>query len=521
MKFAVIAAGEGSRLSQEGVETPKPLIRVGGEPMIDRLCRIFVNNGATEIIVVVNEESRLVREHLEQLPLPVPLRVVVRTTQSSMHSFHAVAPYLKGEAFCLTTVDTVFREKDFASYIRYFNRSEVDGCMAVTSFVDDEKPLFVETDAYNRIVGFHDEGDGGKSYVSGGIYCLRPKALDVLDDCVSGGLSRMRNYQRRLVEEGLQLMAFPFDKIVDVDHKEDIRKANAFLREKALVFPVRVVGVSRGSQYSPNLVGDDAAILEAVARKLSANRCLVEVYSEADFVENRVSCDVLFSMARDYRTLLRLQELERDGACVVNSGFGIANCIRLSMTEILIRNGIPHPASRVIWPGEPFPQDIPFPCWVKRGDSSALVKEDVSFIRNREEAERLLSRFDRRGIRVAVVNEHLPGDVVKFYGVQGTGFFHWFYPSMTGHTKFGLEAVNGEAKGFAFSVEKLKQYADKAALALKVPVYGGDCVIGEDGTIRIFDFNDWPSFAPCREEAAEHIATYILKKISRLNEEDL
>ena len=42
---------------------------------------------------------------------------------------------------------------------------------------------------------------------------------------------------------------------------------------------------------------------------------------------------------------------------------------------------------------------------------------------------------------------------------------------------------------------------------LNVPVYGGDCVVSEDGSIRIIDFNDWPSFAPCREEAGFYIAT--------------
>ncbi|EJW94426.1 protein containing Nucleotidyl transferase domain protein, partial [gut metagenome] len=54
MKYAIIAAGEGSRLQQEGVNLPKPLVRIGGESMIDRLIRIFRNNGAEEICIIVN-----------------------------------------------------------------------------------------------------------------------------------------------------------------------------------------------------------------------------------------------------------------------------------------------------------------------------------------------------------------------------------------------------------------------------------------------------------------------------------
>ena len=50
MKFAIIAAGEGSRLAQEGVEEPTPLVSVCDQPMIERLMRIFVDCGASEIV---------------------------------------------------------------------------------------------------------------------------------------------------------------------------------------------------------------------------------------------------------------------------------------------------------------------------------------------------------------------------------------------------------------------------------------------------------------------------------------
>ena len=144
MKFAIIAAGEGSRLAQEGVEEPKPLVSVCGQPMIERLMRIFVDCGASEIVVIINEQSTSVHRYLKSLDLPVPLKIIVKTTPSSMHSLHALSPYLRGERFCLTTVDTIFREEEFKKYIRHFERvKDIDGCMAVTPYVDDEKPLWV------------------------------------------------------------------------------------------------------------------------------------------------------------------------------------------------------------------------------------------------------------------------------------------------------------------------------------------------------------------------------------------
>ena len=101
--------------------------------------------------------------------------------------------------------------------------------MAVTAYVDDEKPLWVETGEGMDIVAFRDTPWSGAKYVSGGIYGLRPEAAVVLDDCVEQGVSRMRNYQRALVEAGLGVFAYPMGKVLDVDHASDIEAARAFL----------------------------------------------------------------------------------------------------------------------------------------------------------------------------------------------------------------------------------------------------------------------------------------------------
>ena len=231
MKFAIIAAGEGSRLSQEGVTLPKPLVRIGGEAMIDRLLRIFAANDADEIVVIVNRLHPETEHHLRLLQAGSwrgRLRIVVKTTPSSMHSFCEISPFLSDAPFCLTTVDTIFREEEFADYIEQFRRSTADGLMAVTDFIDDEKPLYVGTDNDLNITGFFDENKDCQ-YISGGIYCLQPQAIETLRRCVASGQSRMRNFQRQLVKDGLALRAHVFSKILDVDHATDIRKAESFL----------------------------------------------------------------------------------------------------------------------------------------------------------------------------------------------------------------------------------------------------------------------------------------------------
>lgn len=230
MKYAIIAAGEGSRLVQEGVALPKPLVNLNGMPMIRRLIDIFLDCDAEEISVIVNEQMTEVRAYLENLKLPVPLRLTVKSTPSSMHSFYEVSRTFTGGKFILTTVDTIFLEDEFRRYARAFADDDTrDGYMAVTSFIDDEKPLYIDVDSDMRITAFLDKPFDGVKYISGGIYGLSHKALPVLEKCMSQGMSRMRNYQRALVEAGLDLRAWPFGKIIDVDHAGDIATACHFI----------------------------------------------------------------------------------------------------------------------------------------------------------------------------------------------------------------------------------------------------------------------------------------------------
>ncbi len=230
MNYAIIAAGEGSRLAQEGIAKPKPLVELQGEPMIGRLINIMLRCNAESISIIVNEHMTEVRNYLENLELPVPLNLVVKTTPSSMHSLWHLSRAIPQGKFCLTTVDTIFREQDFKGYIDAFETDDNhDGMWAVTPFVDDEKPLWVDVDDEMNITAFRDKPWDGATYVSGGVYAMTDKAFTVLDQCIEQGISRMRNFQRALVEAGFNLQAYSIDKIVDVDHADDIATAEEFL----------------------------------------------------------------------------------------------------------------------------------------------------------------------------------------------------------------------------------------------------------------------------------------------------
>ena len=273
----------------------------------------------------------------------------------------------------------------------------------------------------------------------------------------------------------------------------------------------------RAGAYSPNHIGNDAAIFNAAADQLRKRGCEVTVYSEEQFRNSEITEEVVLNMCREQESIRKLISLEERGRLVINSGYGIENCTRERMTRILLGNGIPYPESLIVNTNEDVRRELEHAgfgaCWIKRGDFHAMHKEDVSYCRHIQEAQEVLHEYFYRGIGRAVINRHLVGDLIKFYGVSGQPFFHWFYPFDEGHSKYGYEAVNGKSQGFDFDLDGLKAMCQRASEIMDVRIYGGDCIVDADGTVRIIDFNDWPSFAPCRAEGSVAIAKCVLKAI--------
>lgn len=237
LDFGIIAAGDGNRIKEEGSIMPKPLVAIEGAPMIGRLIKIMEDCGAASISIIVNSDMPEVLKFLEELTpsLQCELKFKSAKTPSSMHTFHELLQLMKPTGkFVVTTVDTIFRKDDFMNYVKYFENAphDIDGVMGVTTFIDDEKPLYVEVEGRHRIVAYKDEPFEGVKYVSAGIYGLQTSAFPVLQTCIDLKLNRMRNFQRKLLDAGLNLDAFDLGKVLDVDHLKDIEKANSFLEEK-------------------------------------------------------------------------------------------------------------------------------------------------------------------------------------------------------------------------------------------------------------------------------------------------
>jgi hypothetical protein len=157
------------------------------------------------------------------------------------------------------------------------------------------------------------------------------------------------------------------------------------------------------------------------------------------------------------------------------------------------------------------------PCWIKRGDVHATQEGDVSYAEGRDALAERLSILASRGITHAVVQDHAPGDLIKFYGVSGLpeengagpanpprpSWFQWFY-----HRDQTLHR-------YGFDEDALAAAASLAAGALGLDVYGGDAIVSPEGALCIIDLNAWPSFALFRDVASTRIAALLAARFVR------
>ncbi|MBQ6193891.1 MAG: hypothetical protein IJK43_05655 [Prevotella sp.] len=289
---------------------------------------------------------------------------------------------------------------------------------------------------------------------------------------------------------------------------------------------MKLIAVRRDDRFSPNSVEKDRLILEAACNNVcrhfeqQGEPCALRWVDEAELTTHD-DADLYLSMARLPEALSILEGFEQQGRRIINTPQGVRNCQRVFLEKIM-RNA--HIAMPPAYNGEGL-------AWLKRGDAAAQSKDDVCFCKDAESLNEAIARFKARGISDYVVSPHVEGDVVKFYGVSdlhsteepgsdplpfrdglGIGFFRYYYPTDDGLTKFGDEtARNGEAHHYAFDVSALQSEVERLARLVGIEVYGGDAIIDRDGHFYIIDFNDWPSFSRCRDEAAEAIGNCPLK----------
>ena len=264
-------------------------------------------------------------------------------------------------------------------------------------------------------------------------------------------------------------------------------------------------GIYREIDHSPGRVEDDRAIMNRVGEGLASRGFNVELVEVDAAFDTR--CSNMFVMCERGAVLERLADAQSAGSVVVNSPNAVRNTYRHRMIELFAQHHVPTPASHVVATsalGRP-----PAAVWVKRYDFHATQPSDVIYVASEAGWREALNRFARRDIPFVVAQEHVSGDLIKFYGVRNemtpvaANWFEWFY-----HRDKGM-------LGYVFDVSRLRDAAFGAAAALQLEIFGGDAVIQEDGKPMIIDINAWPSYARYRDRAAEAIADHLMNRFER------
>lgn len=265
---------------------------------------------------------------------------------------------------------------------------------------------------------------------------------------------------------------------------------------------VKCLGILRELQNSPNRESDDALILKAVMEQLQLQRVETALMTpeEADAADFS-GWDMIVPMCETYPRLMRLRSFcATSSALVINPPDAVLGCYRLRMLEAFAKETAvklpPTQTYAIAAPGrlEKPSFDGRAGYWVKRGDVHNTCANDVVFARDMNEVEDIRKDFQRREISNLLIQRHIDGDLIKFYGVGPGQWFTWFYHDPQ------------TARRLPFELEDLAVQAEAAARAVGLEVFGGDAIISPEGPIYLIDINSWPSFARVRNEAAVQIA---------------
>jgi NDP-sugar pyrophosphorylase family protein len=217
----VIAAGRGTRLRADGYSISKPMVPVGGRPLIERTLDRFRAVGICRLSIIINEASDDCRQWLRQHARDFDIELIVCTTQSSYASFQIVGKRLLGATALITAVDAVMPVSGFRTFMESALRLGGNAmALAVTDHVDDENPLWATVDAEGRI---RQLGANQGTHVTAGLYWLpkqRPAEPTIR-------FTRLRDYLAWLVARHEPVCGIALPYVFDIDRARDIAAAEA------------------------------------------------------------------------------------------------------------------------------------------------------------------------------------------------------------------------------------------------------------------------------------------------------
>ena len=201
MKAVILAGGDGARLSEETHSRPKPMVEIGGRPMLWHIMKVYSSHGVNEFIVCCGYRGYMIKEYFANYSLHMsditfdlaqntvdvrkertePWRVTLIDTGEGTFTggrLKRIADYVKDEnEFCMTYGDGL-SDVDISATID-FHREH--GRLATVTAVKPPGRFGALELTGQKVTGFMEKPEGDQGLINGGFFVLDPRCLDLIE----------------------------------------------------------------------------------------------------------------------------------------------------------------------------------------------------------------------------------------------------------------------------------------------------------------------------------------------------
>ena len=200
MKVVILAGGMGTRISEETVVRPKPMVEIGGKPVLWHIMKIYSHYGFHDFIICLGYKGYMIKEYFSNYFLHMSdVTFDMRTNSMKVHQQNAepwnvtlvdtgaetmtggrikrVAPYIGNETFMLTYGDGI-SDVDIKKLLEYHKNHHK--LATVTATQPSGRFGALNLDASDKVASFQEKPAGDGSWINGGFFILNPRVLDLI-----------------------------------------------------------------------------------------------------------------------------------------------------------------------------------------------------------------------------------------------------------------------------------------------------------------------------------------------------
>jgi len=235
MKAVVLAGGKGTRLAPYTTVLPKPLVPVGGIPILETVLRQLRHHGFREVVLAVGYLSPLIRAYFDNNPITNKLWLRYHQEQAPLGTAGAIASIDDLDDSFLAMNGDLLTTLDYAAMMRFHRERGAALTVAVTERQLQVEVGVLQINSEDRIVGY-DEKPTHRFQASMGIYVFSPRVREVMKPGVALDIPGL---VLRLLEAGERVIGFRSDAFwLDMGNPADYERASeAFERNRKLFLP--------------------------------------------------------------------------------------------------------------------------------------------------------------------------------------------------------------------------------------------------------------------------------------------